>query len=309
MTVEELQLKAERRARREERRAKQRVLNVKRAAEMHAARVAYEKEEGLEEGERRGIGGLHVGCSGWYYWHWKFSIYENVPSKEWFRTYAAKFDTVELNAPFYGWPTVKTVGTWVRQVEGVPSFRYTVKGSELITHVKRFVGTKTLVKDFSYIGEMLGERMGAFLWQVPPSYRFTSARLKAIATQLEGLSSRFVNVAEFRHKSWWNEEVQKVFREAGVVFCSSSGPRMPDELVETGEVVYLRFHGTEKWYRHDYSAEELSVWAEWVRKSGAKTVYAYFNNDREGNAHRNAEVFRGMLVGRARGKRRGGEVA
>lgn len=301
MTAEELQLKAERRARREERRAKQRVLNVTRAKQMHAARVAFEKGEA--EPSAKKVGGIHVGCSGWYYWHWKFSLYADVASKDWFRTYASHFDTVELNAPFYAWPTVKTVEGWARQVSAVPGFTYTVKASELITHVKRFVGTKTLVKDFSFIGEVLGERMGAFLWQLPPSYTYTPGRLKAIATQLEALSGRFVNVAEFRHKSWWNAEVYRVFREAGVAFCSSSGPRMPDELVETNGVVYLRLHGTTKWYRHDYSKEELRVWAERIRASGAKTVYAYFNNDRDGNAHRNAEVFRGMLAGKKKRRR------
>lgn len=263
---------------------------------MHAARLEFEKNRPATDDDsvsyRAGKSPVvHVGCSGWYYWHWKFSLYEGVASKDWFRTYASHFDTVELNAPFYAWPTTKTVQTWVRQVAEFPNFKYTVKVSELITHVKRFVGTKTLVRDFSHIGDLLGDRMGAFLYQLPPSYTYTPGRLRAIATQLEGLSERHTNVVEFRHKSWWNPTVYRVFKEANLTFCSSSGPRMPDELVTTNRTLYLRFHGTKQWYLHNYTAEELKVWLDRIAATKATTVYAYFNNDREGHAHQNAEFF------------------
>jgi len=78
------------------------------------------------------------------------------------------------------------------------------------------------------------------------------------------------------------------FREAKVTFCSSSGPRLPDGLVRTSAVLYVRSHGTTRWYRHDYTKEELAVWVRRIRESGAKRVWAYFNNDREGYALDNA---------------------
>src|SRR5215207_7075686 len=109
---------------------------------------------------------IYVGCSGWYYWHWKGLFYpEDVPSSRWFDHYASQFNTVELNAPFYSWPTVATVKTWVRQA-GRRKIVYTVKVNELITHTKRFEGTEELVKDFGYIADLLGERMGCFLFQL-----------------------------------------------------------------------------------------------------------------------------------------------
>jgi uncharacterized protein YecE (DUF72 family) len=74
---------------------------------------------------------------------------------------------VELNAPFYSWPTVATVNFWLRQA-GRRKFTYTVKVCELITHVKRFAGTKQLVLDFGLIADLLGPRMGCFLFQLPP---------------------------------------------------------------------------------------------------------------------------------------------
>ncbi len=290
----ERQRRLERRARREARRERQRAENVGRAKRMHEARLAYERasaERGVSSGEaagprpRGGSPEIHVGCSGWFYWHWKDRFYPpGLPSSRWFEHYAGQFKTVELNAPFYAWPTVATVNTWVRQA-GRRKFVYTVKVSELITHVKRFVGTKTLVRDFGHIADLLGPRMGCFLFQLPPSHHYSPARLKALLAQLDPARR---NVVEFRHKSWWNARVYDAFREAKVIFCSCSGPRLPDELVRTADDIYVRFHGTTRWYRHDYTKEELAVWVRRIRESGAKRVWAYFNNDREGYAIKNA---------------------
>ena len=80
-----------------------------------------------------------------------------------------------------------------------------------------------------------------------------------------------------------------------MIFCSCSGPRLPDTLVKTADDIYVRFHGISQWYRHDYSAEELRKWAQKIKASGARHVYAYFNNDREGHAIRNARSLLRML--------------
>ena len=284
----------ERRARREARREKQRAENAGRAKKMHEARVAYEQElaeAGVSAGKavapekQGGPLQLHVGCSGWFYWHWRDRFYPpETPSHRWFDHYATQFRTVELNAPFYSWPTVATVKSWVRQA-GQRKFVYTVKVSELITHVKRFVGTKTLVRDFGHIADLLGPYMGCFLFQLPPSYHYTPARLKTILAQLDPARR---NVVEFRHRSWWDERVFAAFRDANVAFCSSSGPRLPDVLVRTSDDVYVRFHGKTRWYRHDYTKDELAVWVQRIRESGAQRVWAYFNNDRECYAIQNA---------------------
>jgi uncharacterized protein YecE (DUF72 family) len=155
----------------------------------------------------------------------------------------------------------------------------------LITHIKRFVGTKTLIRDFGLIADILGPRMGCFLFQLPPSFHYSPAALTRIVTQLDPQRK---NVVEFRHRSWWNESVFETFREAGIIFCSCSGPRLPDELVKTADDVYIRFHGTKLWYRHDYTKDELAVWTKRIADSGATNVWAYFNNDREGFAIKNA---------------------
>jgi uncharacterized protein YecE (DUF72 family) len=287
-----------RRERREARRAKQREQNVVRAAKMHVARLAYERT-GQCSKPSEPKPGYHVGCSGWFYWHWRDHIYKDVPRERWFETYAGRFDTVELNAPFYSWPTAATVQTWVRQVARRRNFSYAVKVCELITHHKRFVGTKTLIRDFGHIADLMGPRLGCFLFQFPPSFHYTSATLKRVVTQLD---PKRRNVVEFRHRSWWNEDVYRACRDNNVIFCSCSGPRLPDELVKTADDVYVRFHGTTRWYRHDYSKEELAVWTRRIKDSGATRVWAYFNNDREGYAIKNArELVRQLKRARAGG--------
>lgn len=279
----------ERRARRLERRLKQRAANAGRALKMRAARVAAKTAPNPRGDE---LPRFNVGCSGWFYWHWKGMFYpQNLPTSKWFDYYAEHFSTVELNAPFYSWPTIPTVQGWVNQARG-RDFVYTIKVCELITHVKRFCRTKTLIKDFGFIADLLGERMGPFLFQFPPSFHYSAARLKSIVGQLE---SNRRNVIEFRHPSWWNENVYAALRESGTIFCSCSGPKLPDTLVTTAEEVYVRFHGVTKWYRHDYSPAELAVWVKRIQESGCKRVWAYFNNDRDAYAIKNAREFQRQL--------------
>src|SRR5258705_65252 len=103
------------------------------------------------------------------------------------------------------------------------------------------------------------------------------------------------NVVEFRHASWWTEEVYSAFRKAGIIFCSCSGPRLPDELIRTADEIYVRLHGPKRWYRHDYSKEELKEWAERIKASGAERTWIYFNNDNEAHAPKNATALRRML--------------
>jgi uncharacterized protein YecE (DUF72 family) len=286
----------QRRERRRLRREKQREDNIARAAKMHAAR---RKMEAKSLRPSAGLtSSVYVGCSGWRYWKWRDLFYAGVPQEKWFEHYSERFHTVEINASFYSWPTVANVQAWRRQ-PGKRKLVYTVKVCELITHVKRFKGTKTLIKDFGIIADILGERMGCFLFQLPPSYRYTKARLNAIVSQLDP-SRR--NVVEFRHKSWWNEEVYRAFSAAGVVFCSCSGPRLPDELIQTADDVYIRLHGPKRWYRHDYSKEELAIWADRIKASRAKRAWIYFNNDYAAYAPANARTMRRLLSSMARRK-------
>ncbi|MGV3593438.1 MAG: DUF72 domain-containing protein [Gammaproteobacteria bacterium] len=292
----------ERRLRREQRRAKQREANVGRAQKMRKLRLAAKPQASKARtrgGKAKSAPAYYIGCSGWYYWHLRDSFYAGLPQKDWFAHYAKNFSTVEINASFYSWPTEANVKAWLRQA-GRRRFTYTVKACELITHVKRFRNTKTLVQDFGHIADLLGAHMGCFLFQLPPSFRYTAARLRMILAQLD---PRHRNVVEFRHASWWNEEVYAAFRKTGAIFCSCSGPRLPDALVKTADDVYIRFHGTKRWYRHDYTGDELQQWVDRIRASGAKRAWIYFNNDREAYAVKNARAMKRLLKQPSRGKK------
>jgi len=234
---------------------------------------------------------IRIGCSGWYYRHWQGRVYPpDRPSDQWFDHYQQTFDTVELNAPFYHWPRPATVRKWAQQAR--PGFQYSIKANRLITHLKRFAGTGKLVREFSRSAGVLGGHMGCFLFQLPPSFRYTPARLRSIVRQL---GPRHRNVVEFRHPGWWNEEVFAAFRTAGLIFCSVSAPGLPDDVIKTADAIYMRFHGAQQWYRYDYSEAELAAWAEKIRASRAREVWAYFNNDFQGCAFRNAQTLRQLL--------------
>jgi uncharacterized protein YecE (DUF72 family) len=269
------------------RRARQRLENPVRAENMHLARMAYENSE-IEINPpdwSDEIPVINIGCSGWFYRHWSGNFYPpSIPTSKWFEYYADHLDTVELNSPFYLWPSIATVKTWIRQAKG-RQFIYTIKVNELITHTKKFEGTKSLIKDFGFVADLLGPLMGCLLFQLPPSYKYTSEKLDNILSQLDHNRR---NVVEFRHSSWWNDDVFAEFKKTGTIFCSCSAPKLPDELIKTAHEIYIRFHGIQQWYRQDYSKEELLKWANRIKESGAKRVWIYFNNDERAYAVKNA---------------------
>jgi uncharacterized protein YecE (DUF72 family) len=240
---------------------------------------------------------LHIGCSGWFYSHWRGIFYprHEPTTKNWFAYYANVFGTVELNAPFYRWPTPATVRRWKR--EAPPHFVYSVKVNQRITHEKRMVRTKPLVQSYYEIASVLGEKMGCFLFQFPPSYHFSAARLKSIVTQLDPTQR---NVVEFRHRSWWRASVYRALTARGIAFCAVSAPRLPDTLPSKQRLLYVRLSGKTRWYRHDYSADELRTWLDRILASGAEEAWVYFNNDREGFAIKNALMLRRMVRANAK---------
>ena len=236
---------------------------------------------------------FRVGCSGWFYSHWRGIFYprREVTTKNWFAYYAAAFDTVELNAPFYRWPKLATVERWRR--DAPTGFVYSVKVNQAITHEKRMVRTKSMVRDYcTLIAPVLGEKLGCFLFQFPPSYRYTAARLKSIVTQLDPARR---NVVEFRHRSWWRPVVYRALAERRIAFCAVSAPRLPETFPAGQPVLYVRLSGRTRWYRHDYTPAELEAWRDRIASSGAEEVWVYFNNDREGYAIKNALRLRRML--------------
>ncbi|MFO7727296.1 MAG: DUF72 domain-containing protein [Desulfonatronovibrio sp.] len=234
----------------------------------------------------------YIGCSGFNYKNWRGKFYpEDLPMKEWLEYYARHFDTVEINSSFYHLPKEKTLKDWHERVPG--NFRFTLKGSRFVTHMKKLNETGEAVKRFYERAALLKGKLGCVLWQLPGNQHKDTEKLNEFCKQL---SSDFRNVIEFRHNSWYDPEVYEVMKQYGVIFCVISAPGdLSDEAVKTARQVYMRFHGRENWYRDQYSREELKDWADKLKKLKPRQVYAYFNNDYQAYAPANALEFQEFI--------------
>jgi len=232
-----------------------------------------------------------VGCSGWLYPHWKGKFYpKDIPKSKWFEFYAGKFSTVELNSTFYHFPRVRNTKKWYK--EAPDKFVYTLKANRYITHMKKFNKCKRLVNDFYKAADALNEKLGCILFQLPPNLHFHSDKLKEI---IKTLNTDYKNVLEFRHESWYTKEVYDILKENNIIFCAISHPLLPEDLIKTSKDIYIRFHGKKSLYGSNYSRKELQTWTRKIKKSKAKNVWAYFNNDFGGYAPKNALELRKIL--------------
>lgn len=159
---------------------------------------------------------VHVGCSGWVYKHWRGVFYpEGLPQKRWFKRYSEKFDTVEINASFYRLPLASTFDGW--RDKAPKGFRYAVKASRFVTHMKKLVGCNEEVARFIALARKLEHARGPILYQLPPSLQKDLPRLEAF---LSRLPADLEHVVEFRHKSWYDEQVLALLDRHGAGFVS-----------------------------------------------------------------------------------------
>ncbi len=236
--------------------------------------------------------GIFVGTSGWTYDDWLGVFYPpDLPAAERITFYAQHFPAVELNASFYRLPTANMIAAWNRRLPG--DFHMAVKGWRSITHLSKLVDCGDKVELFVSRVEGL-KTLRVILWQLPPSLHID---LERIDNFLGCLPQKFRYAVEFRHKSWWTDEAAKLLRRHDVAFVAVSHPRLPPDVFVTTDFIYVRFHGLGKQlYRYNYSDEELEEWVERVRPYlKSSSVYAFFNNDWEGHAIRNARRFAEML--------------
>jgi uncharacterized protein YecE (DUF72 family) len=130
------------------------------------------------------------------------------------------------------------------------------------------------------------------LFQLPP---FVHKNMELLQTISDQLDSAVLNVLEFRHPSWWDREVYNFMEREGIIFCSVSASELPDKLISTGSAIYVRFHGKNGCYAHNYPEEEMKVWAQKIKAQNASKVLCYFNNDFNANATRNCQTLRKLL--------------
>jgi uncharacterized protein YecE (DUF72 family) len=235
----------------------------------------------------------YIGCSGWHYEHWRGLYYpDEWPRSKWLQFYAGQFNTVELNNSFYKLPSEKAFASWR---ESTPdNFFFAVKASRFITHIKRLKNLGSAVENFLSRAVLLGDKLGPFLYQLPPNMKRNDELLRDF---LSSLPPKYQYVVEFRHESWINDAVFDILRGHNVGLCVFDMPGFGCPLVATSDFAYVRFHGSEGLYSSCYSEEELFQWSRDIARltKDVKVSYIYFNNDTEAFAVKNAITLENYL--------------
>lgn len=236
----------------------------------------------------------HVGCSGWNYDSWRGVLYPpGLGTAHWLERYAQLFDTVEVNTTFYRLIRRDAVARWVEQTPDY--FLFSVKASRYLTHVKRLAGIEQGIARFYERIERLieAEQLGPVLWQLPESFHRDDARLDGALALLPAGRHAF----EFRHPSWFTPEVYELLRAHDAALVIGDHPDRPFQSYElTASWTYVRFHHGRRGRRGNYSERELETWARRLQGWREQAeVLAYFNNDWEVFAPKNAATLREQL--------------
>ncbi|HEY1039249.1 MAG TPA: DUF72 domain-containing protein [Bacteroidia bacterium] len=216
----------------------------------------------------------YIGCSGYYYSAWKNKFYPNtIQPKEWLRYYSTIFNSVELNGTFYRTPRLSDLKRYREQTGG--EFRFSVKMSKAITHIGRLNESAEQIAGFQkLIKEGLGNKLNYFLFQMPPSFHYTTENLDRI---IKNIPHDPENVIEFRHLSWWKDEVIEELRKAKLTFCNIDYPGLDTWFITTSPHFYLRLHGNPQLFKSSYSTDKLKkFYAAFPKENKDFTIY--FNN-------------------------------
>jgi uncharacterized protein YecE (DUF72 family) len=237
---------------------------------------------------------LLIGTSGWSYKSWRGPFFpEKLPAWRHLEFYAGNFPTTELNGVFYRTPTVEAVRGWAEQTPD--DFVFAWKASKFITHWKRLKDTSRNSLDLLESRlRLLGGKAGPVLFQLPPQFDKNRERLAAF---LKMLRAKREYAFEFRHPSWYEDDIIELLRDNGVALCISDHHDAPSPWLVTADHVYVRGHGPHGHYRGHYRPNTLAEWSGFLqrqRKHG-RHVYVYFDNDQKSAAPKDAARLIGLL--------------
>jgi uncharacterized protein YecE (DUF72 family) len=236
----------------------------------------------------------YVGTSGWVYPHWRNVFYPpKLARSKWLEFYTDHFSSVELNNSFYRLPSERSFSNW--RDTSPDAFRYSVKVSRFITHIKRLKDIAEPLETFVNRARNLSEKLGPLLYQLPPNMHRNDELLESF---LAVLPNDFRHVIEFRHETWFEEKVFDTLRRYGIGFCVFDMPDFTCPLLATSDIAYIRFHGSSTLYSSSYSDDELDKWVKRIvlLSEDLNAMYIYFNNDAEGFAVRNAQTLSRKLI-------------
>jgi uncharacterized protein YecE (DUF72 family) len=234
---------------------------------------------------------VRVGCSGWQYRDWRGVLYpERMGQSRWLRRYAEAFDTVEVNSTFYRLASRDAVARWV--AETPEDFIFALKASRYLIHMRKLRGIEEGIGRFlERIEPLTGTpKMGPILWQLPEWFK----RDDDVLGQTLNLLPPGRHTFEFRHRSWFVPTVYDLLRWHGVALTIAHHPARPFQAYElTTDWTFVRFHYGARGRRGNYSRTEIGEWAARLRDLAADAeIFAYFNNDWQGFAVRNALALR-----------------
>lgn len=232
-------------------------------------------------------GRAFVGTSGWSYETWKDQFYAGVPRRAWLKHYAAQFPAVEINASFYRLQKISTFRKWHQATP--PDFRFTVKANRYLTAYRRLRDPTHSISLERERASALGEKLAVVLWQCPPSLRKDLARLEIFAAALKQWGD-VRHTLEFRHPSWFSEDVRQCLQRHRLAICQSDAADWPLWDAVSTDLAYIRLHGHTRTYVSAYRRASLERWADRGRRwlSEGRDVHVYFDNTDAGAAVRNA---------------------
>ncbi|SIO60917.1 Uncharacterized conserved protein YecE, DUF72 family [Singulisphaera sp. GP187] len=227
--------------------------------------------------------GLYVGTSGYSYKPWKGTFYpKDLPVQQMLRFYGERFRTVEINSTFYGMPKVSTVEGWA---DAVPAdFKFVLKAPRQITHVRKLNDVGELMSHLLEVAGALAEHQGPLLFQLPSTSKKDVTRLRAF---LALLPLQLRTAFEFRHPSWFDDEVFGLLRDHRATLCiADADDKLDVPFMATTDWGYLRLR------RADYGDAELMEWVKRVQEQNWEHAFVYFKHEDEGKGPRMANRFR-----------------
>ncbi len=238
-------------------------------------------------------GRIRIGTSGWAYPHWRGLFYPpDIRAGQELSWYCESFDSVEVNLSFYRLPLPRLLATWHDTTPA--DFTFAMKAGRYITHRLKLRQAAEALVNHIRRAVLLRTKLGPTLFQLPPSLRCDTGVLAAFLALLPG-PLRFA--FEFRHPSWFCDEVYQLLAQHRCALAIADAPDYPIAFEVTAEFVYVRLHGHTALYQSAYSEGELEEWARRAREwaSTGRDVYIYFNNDFLARAPRDALRLRAIL--------------
>jgi uncharacterized protein YecE (DUF72 family) len=213
-----------------------------------------------------------VGTSGYSYKEWKPAFYPNdLPARAFLRFYAERLPTVEINNTFYRMPTTKLVCGWASEVPD--TFTFSLKAPQRITHIAKLKDADEATAAFLRVAGELGPRLGPLLFQLPPFLRKDTPRLVGFLDATRALPQRPRIAFEFRHPSWFDDEVFATLRAHDAALCVAEGESLASPLTATADWGYVRLR------RDAYPSALIAEWAQKIRSQPWTEAFVYLKHD------------------------------